>query len=247
MSTPDAPLPDRLRIALELLESFAADRTMLDQLPAQERKRLHQAVAHVYHPDPGVRRQTLKSRERERNAENIRRAEAVLDQTGIRTLRRRPVFTTPNYFPPQDLPSPGITNAPAESSELLHCYVCKQKYTLIHHFYDQLCPACGDFSRAYIRHLVNQEEILGLSIVPRPEAGHAEVEIPRHLERNIPKRLGNSLGALAERERFRRMTSYPEVVAQIDGQLPESPLIVETTAVFLPSEANFLILAMIVW
>ena len=28
-------------------------------------------------------------------------------------------------------------------------------------------------------------------------------------------------------ERFRRMTSHPEVVAHMDGQLPESPLIVE--------------------
>jgi NAD(P)-dependent dehydrogenase (short-subunit alcohol dehydrogenase family) len=148
MSTPDASLPERLRIALELLESIVADRTLLDQLPADERRRLHQAVAHVYHPDPQVRRQTLKSRERERNAENIRRAEAVLDQTGIRTLRRRPVFTTPNYFPPQALPSPDITSAPRESSELLHCYVCKQKYTLIHHFYDQLCPTCADFNFA---------------------------------------------------------------------------------------------------
>ena len=72
-----------------------------------------------------------------------------------------------------------------------------------------------------------QEKILGPSIVARPEAGHAEVEIPRHLERNISKRLGNGLGALAERERFRRMTGDPEVVAHIDGHLPESPLIVE--------------------
>jgi hypothetical protein len=47
------------------------------------------------------------------------------------------------------------------------------------------------------------------------------------LERKIPKRLGNSPGAVAERERFRRMTSHIEVVAQIDGQLAESPLIVE--------------------
>jgi NAD(P)-dependent dehydrogenase (short-subunit alcohol dehydrogenase family) len=146
--TADQDLPDRLRVALELLESIAADRTLLDQLPADERKRLHQAVAHVYHPDPQVRRQTLKSRERERNAENIRRAEAVLDQTGIRALRRRPVFTTPNYFPPQALPLPEITIEPRESPELLHCYVCKQKYTLIHHFYDQLCPTCADFNFA---------------------------------------------------------------------------------------------------
>src|SRR3546814_5017949 len=33
-----------------------------------------------------------------------------------------------------------------ESPELLHCYVCKQKYTQVHHFYDQLCPACAELN-----------------------------------------------------------------------------------------------------
>jgi NAD(P)-dependent dehydrogenase (short-subunit alcohol dehydrogenase family) len=27
-----------------------------------------------------------------------------------------------------------------------HCYVCKEEYSRLHHFYDQLCPACGDFN-----------------------------------------------------------------------------------------------------
>ena len=62
------------------------------------------------------------------------------------------MFTTPNYFPPQ---APGLHDprnnasdpvAHNESPELLHCYVCKQKYTRIHHFYDQLCPACADLN-----------------------------------------------------------------------------------------------------
>jgi NAD(P)-dependent dehydrogenase (short-subunit alcohol dehydrogenase family) len=35
-----------------------------------------------------------------------------------------------------------------ESVELQHCYVCKRKYTLIHHFYDQLCPDCAAFNFA---------------------------------------------------------------------------------------------------
>src|SRR5262249_19191377 len=72
-----------------------------------------------------------------------------------------------------------------------------------------------------------QEKVLGLAIVARPEADRAEVEIPRHLERNIPKRLGDSLGVLAERKRFRRMTSFPEGVAHMDGHLAESPLIID--------------------
>ena len=31
-------------------------------------------------------------------------------------------------------------------SELQHCYVCKQNYSVIHHFYDQLCPSCAELN-----------------------------------------------------------------------------------------------------
>jgi NAD(P)-dependent dehydrogenase (short-subunit alcohol dehydrogenase family) len=149
-------ITERLREAMDLLEAIAADRSVLDDLPKEDRSRLHQAVARVYHPEPGARRQQLKVRERARNAENIRRTEALLDATGIRALRRKPVFTTPNCFPPMPAGAldPGLQattqeHAPDEHApELLHCYVCKQKYTQVHHFYDQLCPACADFNFA---------------------------------------------------------------------------------------------------
>ena len=32
------------------------------------------------------------------------------------------------------------------TEEQQHCYICKEKYTVVHHFYDQLCPTCGDFN-----------------------------------------------------------------------------------------------------
>ncbi|MEZ5316896.1 MAG: SDR family NAD(P)-dependent oxidoreductase [Vicinamibacterales bacterium] len=32
---------------------------------------------------------------------------------------------------------------PGEPDEPQHCYVCKADYTEVHHFYDQLCPACA--------------------------------------------------------------------------------------------------------
>jgi NAD(P)-dependent dehydrogenase (short-subunit alcohol dehydrogenase family) len=75
----------------------------------------------------------------------------VLHETGIRSLRRKPVFTTPNVFAPkqfqpQDVP-PDRDEEPAveatESEAGRCCYVCKQTYTRIHHFYDQLCPDCA--------------------------------------------------------------------------------------------------------
>ena len=143
--SPHLPVQD----VLELLESIAADRTVLDSWPEPERVRLHQAIASIYHPEPKLRRKKSKELERERHQEKLRRADALLDQTGIRALRRAPVFTTPNYFPPagfiaQD--SVEEVREPLESPELRHCYVCKKKYTLVHHFYDQMCPECAEFN-----------------------------------------------------------------------------------------------------
>ncbi|MEQ1514780.1 MAG: SDR family NAD(P)-dependent oxidoreductase [Lysobacteraceae bacterium] len=137
------------RACIAFLDAIAADRELLDRLPAEDRGRLHQAVASVYHPDPVLRRQKMKAAERARNAAQVAREEAVLHETGIRELRRRPVFTTPNYFPPPDFTAEDVdaeAAEPRESIEPQHCYVCKQKYSLIHHFYDQLCPGCAAFN-----------------------------------------------------------------------------------------------------
>ncbi len=134
-----------------MLESIAADRTVLDPWPEAERVRLHQAIASIYHPEPKLRRKKSKELERGRHAEKLRRADAILDQTGIRTLRRAPVFTTPNYFPPAGFIAQDRVEEvrePLQSPELRHCYVCKQKYTLVHHFYDQMCPECAAFNFA---------------------------------------------------------------------------------------------------
>jgi NAD(P)-dependent dehydrogenase (short-subunit alcohol dehydrogenase family) len=72
----------------------------------------------------------------------------MLAGTGIRVLREKPVFTTPNVFPPPDFDQEEVVDDP-EQRELIapqHCYVCKQRYLEVHSYYDQLCPACGDFN-----------------------------------------------------------------------------------------------------
>jgi len=128
-----------LRSVMGLLERIAADHSLLNPLPPDERKRFHQAVADIYNPDPVARRKRVKAAERARSAAQAERDEAALHETGIRTLRRKPIFTTPNFFPPENV-------EPNEAIEPQHCYVCKQKYTSIHHFYDQMCPDCAEFN-----------------------------------------------------------------------------------------------------
>ena len=53
-------LADRLRDTVELLESIAADRRVLEAAPLDERRRLLRAFAAVYHPDRAERRRMAK-------------------------------------------------------------------------------------------------------------------------------------------------------------------------------------------
>ena len=136
-------------VATDLLERLAADWSLLDQFPAEDRARLHRAIGGLSVPEPHARRKRAKQADRERRRTRVDREEAVLDETGIRTLRRRPLVTTPNVFPPagldeRDVDGPGPT--PGASVADRHCYVCKDGYSRIHHFYDQLCPACAAFN-----------------------------------------------------------------------------------------------------
>ena len=145
------PSVGRLRELLELLERCAADRRLLDDLTPDERERLHRAMAGINNPDPVSRRLQVKALARARKADRARKEEAIFEETGIRALRRRPVVTTPNVFPPpafeaRDVPPAADADVAREALEPQVCYVCKAPYTTIHHFYDQLCPACAAFN-----------------------------------------------------------------------------------------------------
>jgi NAD(P)-dependent dehydrogenase (short-subunit alcohol dehydrogenase family) len=143
----DAPEYERERLleVTSLLRDIAASKHVLDTLSATERADLLNAAGDVFCADPEERRQRVKARRRKRRAEKLRRDEELLAGTGIRTLRDKPVFTTPNAFAPTDFEQHDVGDPTfRETVDLQHCYVCKKKYRTIHHFYDQLCPECAE-------------------------------------------------------------------------------------------------------
>ncbi len=183
MSEPPDDLERRIREATRLLEAIADDRGLLAATDRGEQRRLIQAAGKVWNPDPIDRRRLTKRLAKQRKAEKVRRSEETLDQTGIRTLRRQPTFTTPNVYPPTGpgelpptahegpgeatahapalgpgsepedapalVPGGGADSAPTRpvvEARRQHCYVCKQNFTRVHHFYDQLCPECAEFN-----------------------------------------------------------------------------------------------------
>jgi NAD(P)-dependent dehydrogenase (short-subunit alcohol dehydrogenase family) len=138
----------QLKAAAEILEKAAANRALLAGLPEKERMRLLKAAGEIYCPDVTARRRFVKARVRQRKAEKIQRDQSKLNKTGIRKLRREKIFTTPNLTPLIEFQQQEVEDDPdfREVVEPQNCYICKQDYTTIHHFYDQLCPACGELN-----------------------------------------------------------------------------------------------------
>jgi NAD(P)-dependent dehydrogenase (short-subunit alcohol dehydrogenase family) len=151
MPVPD-DLAEQLRAATELLEAVVADRSLLASLPLEERTRLLNAAGDVYEPDVAVRRRQIKAARRQLKQDKARSDQATLDETGIRSLRAKPVFTTPNVFAPLTNEDDDLVDdqfgRERETRLPLHCYICKRKYTEVHPFYDQMCVECGDFNFA---------------------------------------------------------------------------------------------------
>ena len=79
----------------ELLEAIVADHSRLGALDLELRRRLLTAAGRISHPDPVARRRLAREFRRRERAQVQRADAAVLERTGMRTLRRASVFPTP--------------------------------------------------------------------------------------------------------------------------------------------------------
>ena len=117
----------------------------------------------------------------------------------------KPVFTTPNVFPPDGFEQARRRRTSPTFREVVepqHCYVCKQHYSSVHHFYDQLCPACARVqlrasapSSADLRGRVAL--LTGGRVKIGYQAGHQAAARRRapHRHHALPARLGGALRA----------------------------------------------------
>jgi hypothetical protein len=92
---------ERLREAIDVLEAIVRDRTLLQELTVEERTRLLTAAGAVFDPDVVARRRAAKELRRRKKNAKLAEDETTLAETGIRVLRSKPVFTTPNYPAPE--------------------------------------------------------------------------------------------------------------------------------------------------
>jgi NAD(P)-dependent dehydrogenase (short-subunit alcohol dehydrogenase family) len=165
----DAPRAALIEL-VEHLEELAGDLKKLADLDEELRIRLVTAAGQLSRPDRYSRKALGKALARARHRARREADRARLDQTGIRALRKEPVFRTPLPRPEMALDAPlrdddgedpwaeaearrsesegaapdGPPAVRVETSRL--CYVCKTHFHELHHFYDQMCVPCGDLN-----------------------------------------------------------------------------------------------------
>jgi NAD(P)-dependent dehydrogenase (short-subunit alcohol dehydrogenase family)/predicted RNA-binding Zn-ribbon protein involved in translation (DUF1610 family) len=164
-----APTAADIEAAARVLAAVAGDRALLASVDAATRNQLQQSAGEIARPDLKARKRLQKKLLHQAQQARKRGDEALRRSSGIRRLREEPVFLTP--FPAMPargtdasgwwpvLPGPAVeadaspeAGPTEETGPELHeprkCYVCKREYRRLHHFYDQLCPACGDENEA---------------------------------------------------------------------------------------------------
>ena len=158
----------KVRDAIELLERLGGDLRALAEIDEPLRIRLVTAAGQLSRPDRYSRKALGKVLTRQRFQARRDADRARLDQTGIRALRKEPVYRTPLPRPAMALDAavrdhgePDVwTAAEARRAEASGagesdsdgvrveaprlCYVCKTEFHELHHFYDQMCPPCAE-------------------------------------------------------------------------------------------------------
>ncbi len=144
---------------IALLNHLVQNTNDIFEIPKELRTELLKASGKLSRPNReefSRRKKDAKKAEKRKMAAKDKSARKV---TGIRNARESVVFVAPKL-----LPSLAISEKEQlELESARNCYVCKNLYTKLHHFYDSMCSECGDFNyakRFQITDLKNQVAVI---------------------------------------------------------------------------------------
>ena len=97
---------------MAVLREVVAAPELVNELDATEKAAFLNAAGDVFCPDPEIRRRRTKLLQQQRRSAKSQRDDDTLAETGIRTLRSRPVFTTPDVYAPTDFEQRDVDDDP---------------------------------------------------------------------------------------------------------------------------------------
>lgn len=144
ITTAQAISSEEIEKCIALLTQLNTDTDQIFDIPKEQRTALIKAAGQFSRPD----RDELTRRKKDGRLVAKRKKEnqdkTARKVTGIRSAREAAIFVAPKLLAAHDLE----TREPQELETPRNCYVCKTRFTTLHHFYDTMCTECGDFNYA---------------------------------------------------------------------------------------------------
>ena len=146
-----AVTPADLAHCTRVLEALVESRAHLAEISTDDRNRLLAAAGRLSRPHRNEQRALSRALNKKGKQARRQADEALLERASIRKKRAHPVFITPkaNALAAEaegEIPEVDATLAGKKLEKARVCYVCKQLFSEVHFFYDQMCQACGDFN-----------------------------------------------------------------------------------------------------
>lgn len=135
------PTAEDVEKCIETLNYFLEDQLRLSDLSKEQRVQLMITAGRLSRPSKTEVYQRNKQIDKKKKKSLRLLDRQTRAQTGIREARLKKVFEAPQRL--------FLTEGEQERPQLhsaQNCYVCKAEYTELHHFYDSMCPSCGDLN-----------------------------------------------------------------------------------------------------
>lgn len=133
--------PDEIETCLKVLQGLATRSEQLLLLTPEQKLSMLKSAGAISRPDREEARKRYKESKKFQRENQKQTNRSARKLTGIRTAREVQVFTAPTQI--------GFTPSPEQTREYAtphDCYVCRTKFTKVHHFYDSMCPACAELN-----------------------------------------------------------------------------------------------------
>jgi len=129
---------------ISILKTLNTDTNQIFDIPMAQRIELIMQAGLFSRPE----KEELERRKREAKKKNRKKAaetdKQARNQTGIRSAREATIFVAPKML----ALSAAQEERKGTSVAARECYICKESFTTLHHFYDTMCTPCGDFNYA---------------------------------------------------------------------------------------------------
>ncbi len=134
-----------IRRCIPLLEKLARESELLAGLSEPERIALITAAGKISRPDKKEIKKRNKDKKKLSRMAVVHKERCLRGDTGIRKAREAEVFRAPEQIS-LDRGKPKSPEPGKRLESPRNCYICKDEFTELHHFYDALCPRCADFN-----------------------------------------------------------------------------------------------------